>query len=228
MVTPSSGGLDTIERARYKLRQAEMALRYLRHVPTDIAADLRRARPISDPDLRLDTFFFSCLGLSKSAYYIIMTDQRSRDAIHSWRMNVLDHRGRTLFNRMMRLRDNDVHQGRSEGKTLATLIPIERSSDDDVWMYQQQPNYAALGISRPVTEHKNPDGSTVNSYNGLQGSMSLYVEIAGETCEASNACERFIAQLSHLIDAVGAANVPPLGPLQRLWLWFRTKLRIRD
>jgi hypothetical protein len=88
--------------------------------------------------------------------------------------------------------------------------PIERSSDDDSWMYQQRPNYAALGISRPITEHKNPDGSTVSSYDGLQGSMCLYVEIAGETCEAFNACERFIAQLSQLIDAVGAANVPPL------------------
>lgn len=230
MDIPPSGRLDAIERARYKLRQADVALRCLRHVPTEIAADLRRARPISDPDLRLDTFFFSCLGLSKSAYYIVMNDQGSRykDAIHSWRMNVLDHRGRTQFNRMMRLRDNDVHQGRSDGKTLATLIPIERSGDDDVWMYQQQPNYAALAISRPVTEHKNPDGSTVSSYNGLQGSMCLYVEIAGETCEASNACERFIAQLSQLIDAVSAANVRPLGPLQRLWLWFRIKLRIRD
>jgi hypothetical protein len=230
MNTPSSGRLEAIERARYKLRQADMALSCLRHVPTEIAADLRRARPISDPDLRLDTFFFSCLGLSKSAYYIIRDDQggRYRDAIHSWRMNVLDDKGRTQFSRMMRLRDSDVHQGRSDGKTLATLIPIERSSNDDVWMYQQQPNYAALGINRPVTQHKNPDGSTVSSYDGLQGSMCLYVEIAGETCEASNACERFIAQLSQLIDAVGGANVPPLGPLQRLWLWFRTKLRIRD
>ena len=135
---------------------------------------------------------------------------------------------RTQFNRMMGLRDIDVHQGKSDGKTLAKAIPIERSFEDDCWLYQQQPNYAALGISRPVTEHKNPDGSTVSSYDGLQGSMSLYIEIAGETCEASNACEKFIAQLSQLIDAVGAANLPPLSPPQRLWLWFRTKLRIRD
>jgi hypothetical protein len=58
--------------------------------------------------------------------------------------------------------------------------------------------------------------------------MHLYIEIAGKTCEAANACQRFIAQLSQLIDAVSAANVPPLGPLQRLWLWFRRKLGIRD
>ncbi len=56
---------------------------------------------------RLDAFFFSCLGLAKSAYYIIKDDQgsRYRDAIHSWRMNLLNHKGRTQFNRMMKLRD---------------------------------------------------------------------------------------------------------------------------
>jgi hypothetical protein len=225
-----SGRLEAIERARYKLRQADVAVRYLRHAPTEIAADQRRARPLIDSDLLLSTFFFSCLGLAKSAYYIIKDDQdgRYKNAIHSWRMNVLDFSGRRRFNRMMKLRDIDVHQGRSDGKTLAKAIPIERSFEDDSWMHQQQPNYAALGISRPVTEHINPDGSTVRSYDGLQGSMSLYIEIAGETCEAANACERFVAQLSQLIDAVGAANLPPLSTLQRLWLWFRTKLRIRD
>jgi hypothetical protein len=230
MNTPSSSRPEAIERARYKLRQAELALLHLRQAPGEIAVDLRRARPINDPDLRLDTFFFSCLGLCKSAYYIIENDQGRlyKDAIHSWRMNVLDHKGRTQFNRMMNLRDIDVHQGRSDGKTLATSIPIERNYDDDAWMYQQRPNYAALGISRPVTEHRNPDGSTVSSYDGLQSSVGLYIEIAGKTCEASNACERFIAQLSQLIDAVSTANVPPLSPLQRLWLWIRTKLRIRD
>jgi hypothetical protein len=228
--TSPSGRLEAIERARYKLRQAEVALRYLRHVPTDIAADLRRARPLSDPDLLLNTFFFSCLGLAKSAYYIIKDDQggRYRDAIHSWRMNVLDHRGRAQFKKMMKLRDDDVHRGISDGKTLEKLIPIERSFEDDSWMYLQRPNYAALGVSRPASEHKNPDGSRVSSYDGLQGSMSLYIEIAGELCEASNACERFIVQLSQLIDAVSAANVPPLGPLQRFWLWFKAKLRIRE
>jgi hypothetical protein len=212
------------------LLQADLALRYLRTIPGEIAADLRKGRPVSDPDLRLDTFFFSCLSLAKSAYYIVKADQGGlyEDAIHSWRMNVLDLKGRGQFNRMMRLRDTDVHQGKSDGKTLATMIPIQRSYDDDTWMYQQRPNYAAFGISPPATEHKNPDGKTASSYDGLQGSACLYVEVDGETCEASDACERFIAQLGQLLDAVAAANVPPLGPLQRLWLWFRTKLRIRD
>jgi hypothetical protein len=143
-------------------------------------------------------------------------------------MNVLDIPGRTQFNRMMNLRDIDVHQGKSDGVTLGAMIPIERSNDDDAWMYQQQGNNAALGIRPTATEHKNPDGSTVSSYEGLQGSMCLYVEIAGKTSEASNACERFISQLNQLIDSVAAAIVPPLGRLQRIWLWFRTKLGIRD
>lgn len=230
VATSSTPVLDEIERARYKLRQAELALGYLRQVPADIALDMRRARPVNSPDVRLDTFFFACLGLAKSAYYIIETDHghRYKDAIHSWRMNVLDHRGRTQFNRMMNLRDIDVHQGKSDGKTLAAMIPLERSTYDDAWMHQTHSNYAALGISRPVTDHTNPDGSTVSTYDGLQGSMSLYIEIAGETWEASKACERFIAQLRQLIDAVAAANVPPLTPLQRLRLWLREKLCIRD
>jgi hypothetical protein len=214
MDTPPNGQLDAIERARYKLRQADVALHHLRHLRTEIAIDQRRARPHSDPDLLLSTFFFSCLGLAQSAFYTIMDEHErsSKDAIQGWRKNVLGELGCRQFNRMMKLRDNDVHHGRSDGKTLPTMIPVERSSDD-AWMYQQRPNYAALGISRPVTEHENPDGSTVSSYDGLQGSISLYIEIAGETCEASNACERFIAQLRQMIDAVGAAIVSPLSPL---------------
>jgi hypothetical protein len=211
MNTPSSTKSDAIERARYKLRQAELALRYLRQVPTQIALDNRRARPVSVPDIRLDTFFFACLGLSKSAFNIVRNGQggRYKGAIRNWREHVLDDMGRKQFDRMMKLRDIDVHHGQSDGKTLAAMIPMERSTDDDAWMYQQQPNYAALDISRPVTEHENPDGRKVSSYEGLQGSLCLYVEIAGETCEASNACERFIAQLRQLIDSVAAVSVPP-------------------
>jgi hypothetical protein len=110
--TPSSTQPDSIERARYKLRQAELALGYLRQVPAQIAADQRRARPVSFPDIRLDTFFFACLGLAKSAYYIIRDGQggRHKGGINSWRENVLDDTGRTQFDRMMKLRDIDVHQ----------------------------------------------------------------------------------------------------------------------
>jgi len=215
MDRPSSTQRDAFERARYKLRQANLALGHLRHVPAQIALDQRRARPLRIPDIRLDTFFFACLGLSKSAFNIIRNGQggRCKGAISSWRENVLDDTGRMQFDRMMKLRDIDVHQGESDGKTLAAMIPMERSHDDDAWMYQLPPNYAALGIRRPVTVHTNPDGGTVSSYEGLQGSLCLYVEIAGETCEASNACERFIAQLKQLIDSVAAANVPPPQPI---------------
>jgi hypothetical protein len=212
MNTPSSSRLDAIGRARYKLRQAELLLNYLRQVPGEIALDMRRARPVSNPNLRLDTFFFSCLGLCKSAFNIVENGQgdRYKGAINSWRMK-LDDMGRTQFDRMMKLRDIDVHQGKSDGKALGAMIPIERSYDDDAWMYQQQSNYAALGIRRPANEHTNPDGSKVSSYDGLQSSMHLYIEIAGKTWEASNACEQFIAQLRQLIDSVGSANAPPLG-----------------
>jgi hypothetical protein len=212
MDAPSDGRLDAIGRAKYKLRQAELALLYLRQVPAEIALEMRRACTVEIPDLRLDTFFFSCLGLCKSAFNIIENGQgdRYKGAINCWRLK-LDDTCRTQFDRMMKLRDIDVHQGKSDGKALGTMIPIERSYDDDAWMYQQQPNYAALGIPRPVNEHTNPDGSKVSSYEGLQSSMRLYIEIAGKTWEASSACERFIAQLRQLIDSVDAADVSPPG-----------------
>ena len=152
MNSSQSGNLTAIERARYKLLQAEIALSYLRQMSEEIAKDRRRARPISDPDPRLDTFFFSCLGLAKSAFYIAERDQRGRSkgAIHLWRANVLYEIGSRQFNRMMLLRDHDVHHGLTEGKALPTLIPIERGSNDDGWMYQQQPNCAPRGITRPA------------------------------------------------------------------------------
>src|SRR5262245_31249322 len=110
---------ETIARAKYKLRQAETALGYLRQVPKEIALDLRRACTLSDPDLRLDTLFFSCLGLSQSAFYIIDQETHHKKAVRDWRMDALDQKGRARFNKMMSLRDNDVHHGLSEGKTLA-------------------------------------------------------------------------------------------------------------
>jgi hypothetical protein len=108
------------------------------------------------------------------------------------------------------------------------MIPIERSSDDDAWIYQQQSNNAVLGIRPTATEHQNPDGSTVSSYDGLQSTLRLYIEIADKTWEASDACERFIAQLKQLVESVAAANVPPLSLLQQGWLWIRKNLGIRD
>jgi hypothetical protein len=210
-----------IERAEYKLQQADMALRHLRAARKDIAQELRRGRSGYEPNLLLDTFFFSCLGLAKSAYNIVKDAERGRfqPSIHSWRVNGLDHKGRTQFNRMMKLRDIDVHHGRSEGVVLSAMIPMERDVYD--WQYQQQPNYAALGISRPMTEHVNPDGATASSYDGLQGTMALYIDVAGERCEASNACERFILQLRQMLNAVSAANVPPLS------LFWRMVLRLQ-
>ena len=213
MNSSSSGELDAFGRARYKLQQAELALAYLRQVPAEIAVEMRRARSLTNPDLRLDTFFFSCLGLAQSAFYILDAEHRSKALIRSWKINALDQDGRTRFNKMMDIRGMDVHHGKSEGLALATMIPLERSYDGDNYIYQQQTNTAALGISRQATEHRNPDGSTVSSYEGLQGSMNLYIEIAGNTYEGAAACEWFIAQLKSLIDTVSAAGPTPPAPL---------------
>jgi hypothetical protein len=54
MEVPSSARPDAIGRAKYKLRQAELALSYLRQVPEQIASDLRRGvhlRKMTDKSL---------------------------------------------------------------------------------------------------------------------------------------------------------------------------------
>jgi hypothetical protein len=125
---------------------------------------------IENQDLRLDTFFFSCLGLAQSAFYII-SNGPFKNAIRHWRMTSLDDRGRARLNKMMNLRDTDVHHGLSEGRALPAMMPIERDGSGDAWRYQQRPNYAVFGIRPPETTHENPDGTTVRSYGGLQGTL---------------------------------------------------------
>jgi hypothetical protein len=198
----SSDQHGAIERARYKLRQAELLLCHLRMALKDIASDLRRSsHEITDRDVRLDAFFFSCLGLAKSAYNIIRSAHGP--AVRSW-LDVLSTKDRAQFEKTMKLRDIDVHQGKPIGKALATMIPIELHRD--AWMQPQPQNYALLGITRPVSEHTNPDGSTVSSYDGLRSTMALHIEIEGVTWEASKACEQLITRLRQLIDAVSAPN----------------------
>jgi hypothetical protein len=66
----------------------------------------------------------------------------------------------------------------------------------------------------------------VSSYDGLFGTMALYVDVAGETCDAANACERYIRQLRQMIDAVSTGNAAPLSLWWRSVLWVQRRLRM--
>jgi hypothetical protein len=58
---------------------------------------------------------------------------------------------------MMNLRDSDVHYGETDAESLPTMVEAEINEG-----FAQNFNAAFFG-PRPVTEHKNPDGTTVRS-----------------------------------------------------------------
>jgi hypothetical protein len=64
---------------------------------------------------------------------------------------------------------------------------------------------AALFGPRPLTEHENPDGTTVRA-PALQGTVGLYIETGGSRIEATTACTGFIVQLRSLLEATTAAE----------------------
>src|SRR5580704_9049948 len=180
--------------ARYKLRQAEMLLAHLRTLPEKIALDLRRASPLMDHKLLLETYFFACLGAARSVFYILSQQGPQFKATESnWRNTALDQSARTFFHRMTDLRDDDVHYGEAAAEALGTMIPIK---DDSMRVFHN----AALFGPAPQAEHVTPDGSRVRA-PGLQSTANLYIEVSGRRVEAAAACARYIEQLRGLIAA---------------------------
>ena len=68
---------------------------------------------------------------------------------------------------MAKLRDSDVHYGETDAEALPTMVEAEVNEG-----FTQRSNAALFG-PRPMTEHKNPDGTTVRSVYGLQHRSSL-------------------------------------------------------
>jgi hypothetical protein len=193
----------TLNRARYKLRQADLLLSHLRGVSEEIALERRRAGSGHDYRLPLDTFFFACLGAAQSVFYIVDKSRAPnfKAAIAKWKRTALDEGGRARFNKMMDLRGRDVHYGEVTGEALAKMIEMKDTGS----MYGQHYNAALFG-PQPLTEHVNPDGEPVRA-RALQGSVGLYVDIAGARYEATTVCAHFLDQLRDMIRAA-EASVP--------------------
>ena len=113
-----------MERAEYKLRQADLLLAYLRELPKEIAADMRRAAyDETHHKLALETFFHACLGAAKSADYLL----RKSPSFVTIRSEFWDRSSveSARFRAMADLRDRDVHHGDVETDALTTMIPGE-------------------------------------------------------------------------------------------------------
>lgn len=202
----ATSGLSTqainLKGAKYKLRQAEILLAHLRTVPREIALAQRRASSGLDYQLLLETYFFASLGAARSVYFILFKTGglKFKDVESDWRNRSLDQTEKTRFNKMLYLRDRDVHFGDVSGEALATMI----ESDDIDSMYVQH-NAAIFGPAA-LAEHVNPDGSTVRA-RGLQSSVGLHIDIGDKKYEAATACAHFIQQLRTLIAATEAAAI---------------------
>jgi hypothetical protein len=105
---------------------------------------------------------------------------------------------------MLNLRDRDVHYGELSAEALPKMIEIDDRGDH--WNLHSLHHNAALFGPTPMTEHENPDGTTVRGVYGLQGTVGLYVEIDGCRLEATTACISFIAQLQSLLRATELAE----------------------
>ena len=64
---------------------------------------------------------------------------------------------------------------------------------------------AALFGPIALMEHINPDGEPIRAQT-LQGTVDLYLNIAGQTIRGATACNQFIAHMRSLIDAIEAAQ----------------------
>jgi hypothetical protein len=204
-IDPSGAEADTgtvIERAEYKLRQADLLLAYLRHQSKEIALAQRRASFVAeDGKLRLDTFFFASLEAARSAYFILKkAGPHWKRVLDQWKADPSAKDEVDRFDAMVTLRGQDVHHGCAPSEAMGTMIPIEDHGSG----FGEHYNSAIFG-PRVMTTYTNPDGTTVSGAHGLQGSMGLHVDLVGKRYEGSVACAAFIGQLRALIATAKAA-----------------------
>jgi hypothetical protein len=184
--------------ARNKLRQADFFQQYLHWQSREIAKTMWRASG-GDDHFALEAFFSACLGAAQSCFYIL-EETGAKEVIRKWKNATLDQDGRTRFNAMMDLRGRDVHFGELPAEALPKMIEMDHGEH-----LHSQPYNPLLFGPRPMTEHTNPDGTTVRAY-GLRGSIGLYVEICSQRIEATTACTKLLAQLQSLVQEVEAAE----------------------
>lgn len=188
--------------ANNKLLQAELLCARLRSLAGEIAHDMRRSVG-RDYRLALETYFSACLNAARSSFFVLARTggPQFKDVSSNWRSASLDEPGRARFNSMLHLRDRDVHFGETGAEALPKMMELEMSQSRSYLQHN-----AALFGPPAMTEHKNPDGSTVRA-SALQGTVGLYIEIGGLMVEATTACSEFIGQLRSLLRAAEAAAV---------------------
>lgn len=186
-----------IARAEKKLRQA-----------TFFHAYLARPAPTTEDNSEHPEYWFSaCLSSAKSVYLILRDSDADKEKFKKikarWEQQ-LSPGERSRFERMLKIRDNDVHRGSIKGQALTKYVEQDRSlysivhSGDD-----------ALFPMTPMAPIVNPDGSTVPMVTGqvFRGVPALYLtDKRGGRVDAIQECQDFIDWLRSLLAAVKIAE----------------------
>ena len=151
---------DALGRAETKLAQANLLL-----------GDLQNATGKSmtaGNSGALEAYFSACLGLAKSAYYLMLhTGAPFQNAQREWLKGIGGSEA-AFFARMKGLRDDDVHFANTSTKRLTKYEDEDEwrrrspfRDSDSVYYHSRLIHNAALFGPRPVIEQTNPDGTVV-------------------------------------------------------------------
>ncbi len=195
-------GLD-VAGAEKKLRQARFFLGLLEQAS---AVPIRRAAQQNDTDL-LEFYFSACLSAAQSVHYVLEETGGStfKTTKRKWLAGLKDERDRPSFGQMIGLRDDDVHFAATGAEPLPKYVSEDRIPRDRSPYYQRPIHNAAIFGPAPVLEEKNPDGSTVTG-SILCAAVGLYLTRPGRPVEVTEACRRFIEQLTSLVGAMKVAE----------------------
>ena len=172
---------EVVARAEKKLRQAEFFVGSLAELAQPA---VREHAKFAEP---MEFHMSASLSAARSAFYILRDfgGPAFRRAQKAWRRS---HGADMDFHqRMIDLRDEDVHWGRVDAKSVQTWVDARTVRGVTV-------------ISSPgvFVEQTNPDGSVVRA-PALSSIPTLYITHAGKDIEATIACRQFISLLRDLL-----------------------------
>lgn len=179
-------------RVEKKLRQADFFLTLARGRPISPPMDQYFLRVAPPPLDEQECYLSAALGAVQSAFYAMDGEERDqaarkawRDAERAWRLE-LPERERALFNRIVRLRDDDVHVGDIGARA------------ETRWSQAPSPFFASPPDGFAVTM-TNPDGSTVTA-TALVAAPALYFDHDGKRVDMGKACEWFAHRVRSLFE----------------------------
>lgn len=179
--------ITDIAGAEKKLRQATFFLGHLEHPPREVVITPHDSEP-------LEFYVSACLTAAQSVCYVLQETGGAtfQEVQRRWRA-ALPEPERSLFGRMMGLRDNDVHNAKMDAEHLHKYVKTKPH------LYT-----ACIGGNDAVVERRNPDGTMVSG-SVLRGAVSLYIGHQGRQIEMTDACREFIARLTSLVSEMQAA-----------------------